>query len=103
MNKVKQFALDFVGMCIITIGTGLIVISEIITQIMYMLEKLWLNVMVPAAIELLADVHFMGLIALQAWYEFSGKLALGLSALLLKYVESANGKSEMLIERTWMR
>lgn len=103
MNKVKEFVMDFLGMFIIVISTGVIVISEIVTQIIYMLQKLWFNVVVPAAIELLADLHFMGLIALQAWFEFSAKLALGVSALLLKYVESANDKSEALIERTWTR
>jgi len=103
MNKVKQFALDFVGMCMFIMGTGLIVLSEIITQIMHMLEKLWFHVMIPIAIELLMDVHFMGLIALQAWFECSGTCALAMSATLLKYVQWAHGKSEMLMERTWMR
>jgi hypothetical protein len=94
--------MDFVGMFFIIIGSAAIALVELTTQIIYIAEKLFYNVVIPFAIEMMADVNYIIVIAYQGFMSVTSDVALTLSKWLLRVSQIAHNKSEELIHKSWM-
>lgn len=77
-------------------------VAEIITQIIYTLQKVWDNIIKPAFIELLADMNMILNIVMQALYQLLSKGLLYLSIWSLKVAQKCHKKSEKLIDKCWV-
>jgi len=101
MNQFKKFITDFTGFFIIIAGSSLVCLCEVMTQIFFILQKFYYNIVIPFVFELAADVYFISLIASQMFFSMLNSLCLSLSAFLLKLAEYSHFKSERLIKETW--
>lgn len=102
MKNIKNFIFDFVGYFILLLGSVAIAIAEIVTQIIFTLQKFWDGIVKPALVDMLADAHLLLLIALQSWYETAAKVCLIVSKCLNRYAKFALHKSEQLVYKTWI-
>jgi len=102
MKSVRTFCMDFAGFFIITVGGLLVCVMEVLMQIIHMLHRLYDQVMVPGAVELLADANMLLLIAYQGYLEIKSNMCLMLSQWLLGVAKRAHVQSEQLIDKTWM-
>lgn len=102
MRSVKNFIIDFAGYFILHVGSVLIAIVEVITQIVFTLQKFWDGVVKPSVVDMLADAHLLMLILLQSWYDVSAKFSLCVCKYLNNYTKFALQKSEHLIHKTWI-
>lgn len=101
MSKARKFVIDFLGVFIILGGSFLIFICEVLTQIVYTLQKVWFNLVVPFFVERMADVHFMSIIIMQGLYELTSRISLSMSKLFFEVANYTHKKSEELVERVW--
>ena len=101
MRSIKKFLTDFVGFYFIILGTFFVGLFEIVTQIIFALQKLWYGVLLPNLVELFADVFFMSLILYQSYLSCSSNICLSLSKIFLRLAEYSHKRSEEVIERTW--
>lgn len=101
MRNINRFVIDFLGYFILLVGSVLIAIAEIITQIVYSLQKLWHSVLVPMFLESMVFLHWFGLIAYQAILCVTSDWSLYLSKKLLQLSKLSHEQSEQLINKTW--
>lgn len=98
----KKFLLDFVASLFIFGSAAVIMVAEIITQIIYTLQKFWDNIIKPAFIEVLADLNMMLNIVTQMFFELSSRLLMLISKWSLSLAKKCHQKSEKLIDKCWV-
>jgi len=98
----RKFVVDFVSLFVLAALQALYMIANIIIAACLTLQRMWNNLVIPCITELGADVHFMGLIMLQAWYEWSGRACAACSKWMIVYARHCMKQSEQLIHKTWM-
>jgi hypothetical protein len=102
MKSINRFITDFVGMFFIIIGSAAIALVEVTTQIMYFIEKICCNIVLPFIIEMMADINYIIIVIYQGLVSAASDVALTLSKWLLKASQIAHNKSEELIHKSWM-
>jgi len=102
MNLFKKFITDFMGFFVIIVGSSLVSICEVITQVLFALQRFYCNIVIPCIFELAADAYFISLVATQMLLSMLNSVCLSASALLLKIAEHSHPQSERLIRETWL-
>jgi len=103
IKSIQRFVADFVGMFIMIIGSAAIVLCELITQTIYVLQKLWYDIIVPNTIEVLADTQFICCIIWQSILWMMADSCLFMSKLLLMIARNAHKESERMVNQLWMQ
>lgn len=77
-------------------------VAELVTQVIFTLQKVWDNIIKPAAIELLADMNMVLNVILQLTYSLLSKGFSILSKWCLIIAQKCHQKSEKLIDKCWL-
>lgn len=101
MDRVKRFIYDFTGFFVILLGTVVIGIAELITQAVYVLQRLWDNGVKPLLVHLLVELNYFLNIVLQGFFEVSSNMSLFLSKMFYNWSEYFHNKSEEYISKNW--
>ena len=96
-----KFVTDFVGVFVVAALCVVYSVANFAIHACQTVHRFYKNVVIPMVIELGADLHFMMLIMLQAWYDVSGRACTTLSKWLIAYARYCVRQSEQLIFRTW--
>lgn len=96
-----RFLLDIVVAFVVIVSSGLVLLFEIATQIIYSLQRLYDGVVVPALMEGLADLNVILIVFAQMYHEFMCKACAYLAHMFLQIAQYSHIKSEKLIHRYW--
>lgn len=102
IQTIAQFVLDFTRTFFSITSYALIALVELTAQIVYMFQKIYVNIIVPFMFEVMADVHYIVTVICQSMMSALCDFTLMLSKWLLKVSQLAHDKSEELIHRSWM-
>lgn len=97
----RKFVVDFVAVFVMAVLHVAYAVANTLIQTVCTMQRFVHNVVIPLFTELCADVQFMCMIMLQAWYDASGRCATKLSGILIRYGKFCVKQSETLIHRTW--
>lgn len=98
-----KFLLDVVVTFVVIISSGFILLFEIITQIVYALQKFYDGIITPALIEGLADLNIILIVFTQMYHELMCKVCAYLAHMFLQIAQYSHSKSEKLIHRYWIQ
>lgn len=96
-----KFLLDAAYAFVAIVGSGFIVLVDIITLIMHSLQRLCDGIIVPAVMEGFADANIMLLVFAQLYHECMGKMCACVAHKFLQIALYSHSKSEQLIHRYW--
>ena len=96
-----KFLLDIVVAFAVIVSSGLVLVLEIATQIIYSLQRLYDGVIVPALMEGLADLNVILIVFAQMYYELVCRCCAYVSKIFLQIAKHSHSKSEKLIHRYW--
>ena len=102
MQCIAQFIVDFVRTFFTMSSYAVIALVELIAQVAYALQKIYANIIIPFAFEVMADMHYIATVACQGMLSATCDCTLMWSKWLLKVSQLAHDKSEQLIHRSWM-
>lgn len=96
-----RFLLDAVVAFAVIISSGIILLFEVATQIVYCLQRFYDGVIVPALMEGLADLNVILIVFAQMYHEWVCRCCAYLSKILLQMAKHSHDKSEKLIHKYW--
>lgn len=102
IQTIVQFVLDFTRTFFSITSYALIALVELTTQIVYMFQRVYINIIMPFIFEMMADVHYIVTVICQGIMSALCDFTLILSKWLLKVSQLAHDKSEELIHKSWM-
>jgi hypothetical protein len=96
-----KFLLDAAYAFVTIVGSGFIVLVDIITHIMHGVQRLCDSIIMPAVMEGFADANIMLLVFAQMYHECMSKMCACVAHRFLQIAQYSHAKSEKLIHRYW--
>jgi hypothetical protein len=96
-----KFLLDAAYAFVTIVGSGFIVLVDIITHIMHGVQRLYDGIIMPALIEGLADLNIILIVFTQMYHECMSRACAYLAHKFLQIAQYSHVKSEKLIHRYW--
>lgn len=102
MAKINRFIADFVGYFIILLGSLAMVVVEVSTQLLHMLQR-FMNIMFFNMMEVLMDVQFICAIMCMLVLACVSGVCLAMSKWLLMLAQKTHAQAEQITHALWMQ